>query len=136
MIDSKPYLERALRLATLKNDVRAQCTVSQKFKCVICHKPLLEFNDLSNVSKMGQDIMIDDTIEVESSNMSIGTNLILKYLGKSLYKGIQVDYLIPKTLMKDAPRFNILETNVNKVLLHSHCHKIKTKVDQTYLFKS
>jgi hypothetical protein len=79
---------------------------------------------------MSQDIMMDDTIEVGSSNMSIGTSLTLKYQGKSWHRGIQVDQLIPKTLVKDAPGFNILEANVNKVSLHTHCHKIKTKVDQ------
>jgi Group II intron, maturase-specific domain/Reverse transcriptase (RNA-dependent DNA polymerase) len=53
LIDSKPYIERALRLAVSKDDVRAQSTVSQKLKCAICQKSLLEFNDLSNISKDG-----------------------------------------------------------------------------------
>jgi retron-type reverse transcriptase len=134
-IDSKPYIERALQLTIPTNDAREQCTVSQKLKCAICQKSLIEFNDLSNISKMSQYIMMDDAIEVGRSNMSIGTSLTLRYQGEPWHRGIEVDHLIPKTLMKDAPGFNILEANENKASLHIQCHKVKTKVDHSYLFK-
>lgn len=83
LIDSKPYIERALKLTASKDNVRAQLIVSQKLKCAICQKPLLESNNLSNISKINQDIMMDDIIEIENSNMSIGTSLTFRYQGKS-----------------------------------------------------
>lgn len=137
LIDSKPYLERALKLMASKNDVRAQCIISQKLKCAICDKWLLEFTNLSNISKMGQKIMMDNTIIDRHFNkkIKIGTSLILKYPRETWHKGILIDHLIPKTLIKDTPKFQILEANVNKIALHTHCYKIKTKVDQTYLLK-
>jgi retron-type reverse transcriptase len=136
LIDSKPYIERALKLTAFKGNIREQCIISQKLKCAICHKPLLEFNDLSNISKMGQKIMMNDTItDGNSSDKRIGTSLTLRYQGEIWDRGIQVDHLIPKILMKNTLRFQILEAKVNKVALHTHCHKIKTKVDQTYLLK-
>jgi hypothetical protein len=135
LIDAKSYNERALRLKAAKNDVLAQCIISQKFTCAICLNPLLDFNDLSNISKMGQDIIMDDTIELSSSSESIGTNLILKYLENPWRSSIQIDHLIPKIIMKDSAGFQILEANVNKTALHTHCHKIKTKVDQSYFLK-
>lgn len=135
LIDAKSYNERALRLKAAINDVLAQCIISQKFTCAICLNPLLDFNDLSNISKMGQDIIMDDTIELSSSSESIGTNLTLKYLENPWRSSIQIDHLIPKIIMKDSAGFQILEANVNKTALHTHCHKIKAKVDQSYFFK-
>jgi hypothetical protein len=132
LIDSNPYTERALKLKAANNSVRAQCVITQSLKCAICLKPLLEFNDLSNIS---QEIMVDDTVEIGNSIKSIGTNLTLRYQEMPWYSGIQIDHLIPKAIMKDSSGFQILEANVNKVALHIHCHKIKTKVDQTYFFK-
>ena len=83
LIDSKPYIERALKLIASKGNIRAQCIISQKLKCAICHKPLLEFNNLSNMSKMGQKIMMDDAITGgNSSDKRIGTSLTLKYQGE------------------------------------------------------
>jgi hypothetical protein len=135
LIDAKPYKERALRLIAAKNDVRAQCIMSQKLRCAICFNPLLDFNDLSNMSQMGQDITMDDTIKLGNSNKSIGTNVTLKYSERPWCRSIQIDHLIPKVIMRDSPCFKILEANVNKVALHTYCHKIKTKVDQSYFFK-
>jgi hypothetical protein len=80
--------------------------------------------------------MMDDAITGgNSSDKRIGTSLTLKYQGEIWDGGIQVDHLIPKILMKNTLKFKILEAKVNKVALHTHCHKIKTKVDQTYLLK-
>ena len=135
LIDSKPYKERALRLTAAKNDVRAQCIISQKLKCAICLDSLLDFNDLSNISQMSQNILMVDTIELGNSNESIGTNLRLEYSERSWHSSIQIDHLIPRAIMRDSPGFKILEANVNKVALHTHCHKIKTKVDQSYFLK-
>lgn len=128
LIDSKPYIERALRLKASKSDVRAQCLISQNFNCALCRKPLLEFNDLSSISKMNQDIISSDTIEFRNLNINIGSSSIFRYQAVPWYHGVQIDHLIPRAIMKDFPKFKILEAKVNKVALHTHCHKIKTKL--------
>lgn len=81
LINSKPYIKRALKLTVSKDNVQTQCIISQKLKCAICNKSLLNFTNLSNISKMGQKIMMDGTIADRYSNkkIKIGTNLILKY---------------------------------------------------------
>lgn len=84
---------------------------------------------------MSQYIITRDTIESGNLNKSIGTNLTFRYQEISWHSGIQIDHLIPKAIMKDFPKFKILEANVNKVALHIHCHKIKTKENQAYFFK-
>lgn len=84
---------------------------------------------------MSQYIITRDTIESGNLNKSIGTHLTFRYQEISWHSGIQIDHLVPKAIMKDFPKFKILEANVNKVALHIHCHKIKTKENQAYFFK-
>jgi hypothetical protein len=49
-------------------------------------------------------------------------------------KKIQIDHMIPKSLMKDS-NFLLLEANLNKTALHTDCYKLKTKINQKFLLK-
>jgi len=46
--------------------------------------------------------------------MSISTSLLVKYHGQAWHQGIQVDHMIPKSLMKNNIDFLLLEADNNK----------------------
>lgn len=110
---------------------KSQIIISQKLNCAICHKPLLEFNKLSNLSKIGQEIYNFDTIlDNKTLESKISTNSFLKYQGQAWYQGIQIDHMISKILMKGNDEFKLLNANVFKAALHINYHKLKTRIGQ------
>lgn len=136
LINPEPYIERALRLTAEKEDTKAKLITSQNLTCAICNKPLLEFNNLSLLSNLGQETVHQDQIaDNTDNNMSISTSLLVKYHGQAWHQGIQVDHMIPKMLMKNNKDFLLLEADNNKSAVHTHCHKLKTLVDKKFLEK-
>jgi|GEM_PF-2638474 len=84
LINPEPYIERALRLTAEKEDTKAKLITSQNLTCAICNKPLLEFNNLSLLSNLGQETVHQDQIaDNTDNNMSISTSLLVKYHGQA-----------------------------------------------------
>lgn len=116
-----------------KKDIRSQIIISQNLNCAICHKPLLNFNKLINFSNFGQNIIsIDNINDNNIFKTELRNSLIIKYISKSWQQNIEIDDMIPKTLMKDSG-LQILEANLNKTALHRNCHKLKRKIDEKYV---
>ena len=137
LINPEPYIRRALRLTAIKKNVRAKIILDQNLTCAICHKPLLDFNNLSKLSQSNEGILSTDSIvDNNESRVEMSTSLLIKYHGKAWHQGIQIDHLIPQMLFKNVIGYKLLESNLNKVALHTQCHKLKKKIDQRYLFSS
>jgi hypothetical protein len=84
LINPEPYIKRALRLAAEKKNIRSQIIISQNLKCAICHKPLLDFNKLSNLSNFGQKVTcINSIYDNGIFNTEITKSLAIKYIGET-----------------------------------------------------
>lgn len=137
LINPEPYIRRALRLTAIKKNVRAKIILDQNLTCAICHKPLLDFNHLSKLSQSNEGILSSDSVvDNNESRVDMSTSLLIKYHGEAWHQGIQIDHLIPQMLFEDIIECKLLESNLNKVAVHTQCHKLKTKIDQRYLFSS
>jgi hypothetical protein len=82
LINPKPYINRALRITALKQDSRSQVMLKQKLICAMCEKPILDFNNLSNLSRLNERISLIDAVGSSSTESSeITTSLLVKYNG-------------------------------------------------------
>lgn len=131
-LNPKLYLERAVRISSLKGDTRAILLEKQKFKCAYCKNKLIEFNTLQKWSVEYDDILENFNVDSESTlnNKLTTINLLDKITSSNWYSKMHVDHVIPKTLAGSIASCKIqLDANSNKVIIHHECHKLKTKVD-------
>jgi len=84
LINPEPYIKRALRLAAEKKNIKSQITISQNLKCTICHKPLLDFNNLRNLSNFGQKATCMNSIyDNDIFNTEITKSSAIKFIGET-----------------------------------------------------
>lgn len=84
LINPEPYIRRALRLTAIKKNVRAKIILDQNLTCAICHKPLLDFHNLSKLSQSNEGILSTDSIvDNNESRVEMSTSLLIKYHGKA-----------------------------------------------------
>jgi hypothetical protein len=82
LINPEPYINRALRITALKQDSRSQVMLKQKLICAMCEKPILDFYNLSNLSRLNERISLIDAVGSPSTEYyEITTSLLVKYHG-------------------------------------------------------
>jgi hypothetical protein len=136
LINPKPYIDRALQISALKKDERAKIILDQELNCAICHKPLLDFNNLAKLSTLNEMLTPSSgQFEEDTGSTEVSNSLLVKHLGDTWHNGIQIDHMIPNILFKNIEGYKITDSAKAKVALHVICHKVKTYTDYQLIIK-
>jgi retron-type reverse transcriptase len=129
IVNPAPYIERRILLDYLDNKESGLLYKEQDGLCSICNSALHMY------------IENDDNLNLDDEESKHGPTHRNDWYRKNIdadwdyvdntYKGLQIDHKIPIALSLNVPRiYKTLDNIENKQLVHSDCHKIKTKEDK------
>lgn len=127
--DPTPYIKRKIFIEYICKKDHGLLFKFQKGKCSICDNDLHIYLDNDENLYLNDE---EDRFGISHRNVwylnRIDSNW--NYLHNS-YKGLQIDHIIPLSFSLNIPViYNILDELDNKQLIHSTCHKLKTKNDK------
>lgn len=134
IVNPLPYIKRKILLDYLNKKEHGILYKNQKGICPCCnHQLQMYMNNDDNIFLKETESYYGPSHREEG--ISKRKNNEWDYLHNS-YKGLEIDHLIPLGISINIPKiYRILDQIWNKQLIHSHCHKIKTKEDKIMIKK-
>jgi retron-type reverse transcriptase len=141
----EPFVKRAIYVASLREDTRAKLYMNQHGNCVLCNKPLIDWQStlawdldptalIDNLeSYSGADLSLSPIKTLKESKVQWtkeSTINLMHSKGINWFKDLEKDHKIPFILNvwdnKGNKSINILNELTNLQLVHKNCHLKKS----------
>lgn len=140
LVHPRPYIERFILINRIKKDLKSTLLVDQKYTCTICNKNAINWNKLIHWEPLNYHVNshFEKYENMEEINLSTSSHLDISDFKLSRSKpqstvwdkDLVLDHSIPLVFGgQDTTLKMILNQKDNLNLVHTECHKIKTKAD-------